>query len=202
MNTEMKLYSVSRRKKPGYVHGAVHKVHENKIEQKFASADINRKRCTDFTYLFLANGQKRYNCTIIDLHDRSVVASITDRWITSDLAKRTLEKAIKSQPGIDLKRLMLHSDQGSWYTSKEFTEFCSKLGITQSMSKAGYPYDNAPMERYFNTLKNDLIYQHSYHTEEELYNAVEEFAYVHYNHVRPHSYNNYKTPYEARYGVR
>lgn len=29
----------------------------------------------------------------------------------------------------------------------------------------------------------------------ELYTAVEEFAYVHYNHVRPHSYNNYKTPY-------
>ena len=95
---------------------------------------------------------------------------------------------------------MLHSDQGSQYTSKEFTDFCRELGITQSMSKAGYPYANAPMERYFNALKNDLIYQHYYHTEKELYVAVEEFAYVHYNHVRPHSYNNYKTPYEARYG--
>ena len=68
------------------------------------------------------------------------------------------------------------------------------------MSKAGYPYDNAPMERYFNTLKNDLIYQHYYRTEDEPYTAVEEFAYVQYNHVRPHSYNNYKTPYEARHG--
>ena len=98
-----------------------------------------------------------------------------------------------------LSNLLVHSDQGSHYTSKEFTEFCEKLGITQSMSKAGYPYDNAPMERYFNTLKNDLIYQHYYHTEDELYTAIEEFAYVQYNHVRPHSYNNYKTPYEARY---
>ena len=69
------------------------------------------------------------------------------------------------------------------------------------MSKAGYPYDNTPMERYFNTLKNDLINQHYYHTEEELYTAIEEFAYVQYNHLRPHSYNNYKTPFEARYGV-
>lgn len=34
---------------------------------------------TDFTYLFLTNGSKRYNCTIIDLHDRSVIASITDK---------------------------------------------------------------------------------------------------------------------------
>ncbi len=96
--------------------------------------------------------------------------------------------------------LMLHSDQGSQYTSREFTEYCESLGITQSMSKAGYPYDNAPMERYFNTLKNDLVYQHHYHTDNELYAAIEEFAYVHYNHVRPHSYNNYKTPFEARYG--
>ena len=40
------------------------------------------------------------------------------------------------------------------FISKEFTEFCESAGITQSMSKAGYPYDNAPMERYFNTLKN------------------------------------------------
>ena len=96
---------------------------------------------------------------------------------------------------------MLHSDQGSQYTSKEFTEYCEGLGITQSMSKAGYPYDNAPMERYFNTLKNDLIYQHYYHSEKEFYRAIEEFAYVQYNHIRPHSYNSYKTPYEARYGV-
>jgi orfB (fragment) len=42
---------------------------------------------------------------------------------------------------------MLHSDQGSQYTPKEFTEYCEGLGITQSMSKTGYPYDNAPMER-------------------------------------------------------
>ncbi len=45
-----------------------------------------QKWCTDFTYLFLENHEVRYNCTIIDLHDRSVVAGITDRHITSDLA--------------------------------------------------------------------------------------------------------------------
>jgi len=66
------------------------------------------------------------------------------------------------------------------------------------MSKAGYPYDNAPVERYFNTLKNELINLHNYHTEKELFTAIEEFAY---NHVRPHSYNNYRTPFEARYGA-
>lgn len=70
------------------------------------------------------------------------------------------------------------------------------------MSKAGYPYDNAPMERYYNTLKNELIYLHEYKTEKELNTAVEEFAYVWYNHVRPHSYNSYRTPFEARYDTK
>lgn len=201
MNTELLLFSISRKRKPNYERGIVHKVYKNKLEQDFRSSEISQKWCTDFTYLFLTDGSKRYNCTIIDLHDRSVIASITDKHITADLAKRTLQKAIDSQPEIDVSKLMLHSDQGSQYTSKEFTDFYENLDITQSMSKAGYPYDNAPMERYFNTLKNDLIYQHYYHTEEELYTAIEEFAYVQYNHVRPHSYNNYQTPYEARYGV-
>ena len=201
MNTELHLYSVSRKRKERYEHGTAHKVFDNKLNQDFTADNINQKWCTDFTYLFLTDGSKRYNCSIIDLHDRSVIASITDRNITANLAKRTLQNAIDSQPGIDLSKLLVHSDQGSQYTSKEYTEFCERLGISQSMSKAGYPYDNAPMERYFNTLKNDLIYQHYYHSEEELYAAVEEFAYVHYNHVRPHSYNNYKTPFEARYGA-
>ena len=63
------------------------------------------------------------------------------------------------------------------------------MGIPQSMTKASYPYDNAPMERYFNTLKNELIYLHDYLSEDDLYASVDEFAYIWYNHVRPHSYN-------------
>lgn len=52
---------------------------------------------------------------------------------------------------------VIHSDQGLQYTSKDFTEFCSSNILTQSMSKAGCPYDNAPMERYFNTFKNEFL---------------------------------------------
>ena len=54
------------------------------------------------------------------------------------------------------------------------------------------------MERYYNTLKNELIELHCYHTDEELTSSIEEFAYGWYNHGRPHSYNDYRTPYEAR----
>jgi len=83
---------------------------------------------------------------IIDLHDRSVVVSITDRHITGDLAVRTLQKALDSQHPAK-GGLLLHSDQRSQYTSKAFVDFCESVQVPQSMSKAGYPYDNAPMER-------------------------------------------------------
>ena len=154
MNAELGLRSIVRPQKTDYEQGKPHKVFENKLQQNFMSDKINQKWCTDFTYLFLKNHDVRYNCSIIDLHDRSVIASITDRHITSDLAIRTLQKALDSQPAIK-GELILHSDQGSQYTSKAFTDFCKSVNVTQSMSKAGYPYDNAPMERYFNTLKNE-----------------------------------------------
>ena len=170
---------------------------ENQLQQDFSAAQVNQKWCTDFTYLFLKKHDVRYNCSIIDLHDRSIIASITDCHITSDLAIRTLKKALDSQPVIKGK-LILHSDQGAQYTSKAFVEFCESVNVTQSMSKAGYPYDNAPMERYFNTLKNECTNLYEFTTEEALYQTVEEFAYVTYNHVRPHSYNGYRTPFQAR----
>ena len=151
MNKEMGLKSIVRRRKPGYTKGHPYKLFRNILEQDFTCDEINTKWCTDFTYLYLSDGSKRYNCTIIDLHDRSVVASITDRNITSELAIRTLRKAIESQSEIK-GVLILHSDHGSQYTSKDFTEYCKRMAVTQNMSKAGYPYDNAPMERYFNTL--------------------------------------------------
>ena len=184
MNRELGLHSIVRPKKPGAKPGKPHKIFENKLKQDFTAKEINKKWCTDFTCLFLKNGDVRYNCTITDLHDRSVAASITDRRITSDPAVRTLRKALESQPG-PKEGLILHSNQGSRYTSKAFVEFCESSGVTQSMSKAGYPYDNAPMERYFNTLKNECTNLHEFRTEEQMYQTVEEFAYAAYNHVRP-----------------
>ena len=112
MNKELGLVSIVRSKKPTYERGEAHKKFDNLINQNFTASGINQKWATDFTYLFLSGGDVRYNCTIIDLYDRSVVASITDRHITSDLAIRTLQKALDNQKFIS-KYIILHSDQGS-----------------------------------------------------------------------------------------
>lgn len=196
-NKELGLKSITRKRKPHYDYGKPHKIFENKLQQDFIAPKPNKKWCTDFTYVRAFDGDFRYNCTIIDLCGREVVASITDRHITSDLAIRTLRKALESR-NADPSQLILHSDQGSQFTSKAFTDYCEAEGVTQSMSKAGYPYDNAPMERYFNTLKNEYLNLFTFNSEEALYKAISTYAYVEYNHTRPNSANGGLTPFEAR----
>ena len=133
MNTELGLHSIVRPKKPGYKHGKPHKVFDNKLKQDFTADEINQKWCTDFTYLFLANRDVRYNCTIIDLYDRSVIASITDRSISSNLAIRTLQKALNSQPKIKGK-LILHSDYAEEKTMPKFLIDAYKMPISSIFS--------------------------------------------------------------------
>ena len=119
MNTEMRLRSIVRPGKPGIKPRKSHKIFENKLNQDFHTDKPNQKWCTDFTYLFLKNGEIRYNCTVIDLYDRSAVASVTERHITSGLTIRTLQKALESQR-ISKSGLIVHSDQGRQYSSKAF----------------------------------------------------------------------------------
>lgn len=119
---------------------------------------------------------------------------------TTQLAIDTVKMALcfaKKKP----KSLILHSDRGVQFTSKKFVEFCEQEKIIQSMSAAGCPYDNAPMERYFNTLKTELINTNQYFSTEHLQADISKFAHLWYNHNRLHSYNGYKTPFEKRFEI-
>lgn len=191
MNKELRLLSIYRRKRPGYKKGHAHKVFPNLLNQDFSVDSPNKVWCTDFTYIALTNGTILYNCTIIELYDRSVVASQNGKWITSDLAIETLQKALSAQKTVS-KNLILHSDQGAQFTSLQFIMFCKENGITQSMSRAGCPYDNAPMERYYNSLKEELIRRYNFRTDDELSYAIAEYAYRWYNLILCQENGHYK----------
>lgn len=60
------------------------------------------------------------------------------------------------------------------------------------------PYDNSPMESFYGTFKAEFINKHRFSSDEELNNATMDYVYVYYNHVRPHSSNEYMTPFEKR----
>ena len=196
MNKELNLAAIIMRKKPGYKTCKKHKIFDNLIKQDFNIEEKNKVWCTDFTYMRQPNGKFRYNCTIIDLHDRSAITSVNGDYINTELAIEALSEALdkEKQP----KGLILHSDQGVQFASWEFVSFCKEHGITQSMSKAGCPYDNAPMERFYNTFKSCFYYRYTFDSVEMLDEMTKEYVNW-YNYVRPHSYNNYLTPMEARF---
>ena len=188
MNQELGLKSVTRKRKPGgNAPGKAHRTFENLLKGNFHASERNQIWCTDFTYLRLTDGSFRYNCTIVDLYDRRVVAEKCGKKLDTMLAAQTLKLGLKKNGGV--KGVILHSDQGSPYTSKAFTQYCKRKQVVQSMSRAGTPGDNAVMERYFNTLKAELADQRDYREEEDLYRDIAEFSYDWYNEKRPHTYN-------------
>ena len=73
--------------------------------------------------------------------------------------------------------------------------------MQQSMSRAGCPYDNAPMERFYNTFKNEFYYLYSFTSDAELDQKTLEFIYGKYNHKRPHTHNGGRTPHAVRYAA-
>ena len=144
----------------------------------------------------MEDGRKQYNCSIIDLFDRAVVATPNSSHINAELAVQTLKAALERN--YHPKNLMLHSDQGSQYTSRAFTDYCKEEGIGQGMGKAGCPYDNSPMESFYGTSKAESISKHRFSTDEELNNATMDYVYAYYNHIRPHPSNGYMAPFEKR----
>ena len=111
------------------------------------------------------------------------------------MAIDTLKKALEQER---YPRVILHSDQEVQFTPWEFVNFCKDNKVTQSMSKAGCRYDNVPMERFYKTFKSSFYNVTSFSSIEMINELT--MKYINwYNYVRPHSYNNYLTPMEARY---
>ena len=194
---ELGIKAIVRPKKSAYIKGGIaNKIYPNLLNRNFQMNAPNKIWCTDFTYLIRPDGSKRHNCTIIDLCGREVVATLNSNHIDTKLAKETLEMALKHRK--PPKGIILHSDQGSQFTSLEFNEFCKKNNVQQSMSKAGCPYDNAVIERFYNTLKHEFYYLYKFDTNDILDQKLYEFIYGKYNYSRPHRANGGLTPYEAR----
>ncbi len=96
--------------------------------------------------------------------------------------------------------LIFHSDRGSQYTSNEFRALLEDHGLRQSLAAPGQCWDNAVAESFWATLKEELVYQHSWPTRARARHAIFEFVEVFYNRQRLHSSLGYLSPaeYEAR----
>ena len=145
---------------------------------------------TDITYLPIKNGYM-YLVAIIDLYSRYVVGWSLSNSMDAEWCKETVERAIK-QHG---KPEIINSDQGSQFTSDEFTGFLQQMQINISMDGKGRATDNIFIERLWRSLKYEKIYLNAYSTAMELRAGVNDY-FKYYNHVRRHSSLDYQKPVE------
>ena len=143
----------------------------------------------DITYIRLQHGFV-YLVAVMDWHSRYVLA--WDISTTMDIAfcTRALENALKiSNPEI------FNSDQGSQFTSNDFTGILEREGIRISMDGRGRAYDNIFVERLWRSVKYEEVYLHQYLTVPEARKSLNKY-FMFYNTERIHESLGYKTPYE------
>src|SRR4051812_10897314 len=119
-----------------------------------------------------------YLAAIKDMPPREIVGwSMADR-LRGELACDALVMAIqRRQPP---RGLIQHSDRGVQYASKPYREILARHGITQSMSRKGDCLDNAPMESFFGSLKNELVHRTTFPTREAARRAIFEYVEAFY----------------------
>ncbi|MEO7867034.1 MAG: IS3 family transposase [Candidatus Eisenbacteria bacterium] len=155
----------------------------NLLNREFTAAAPNQRWVGDTTEFVIGGSGKLYLAAILDLYSRFVVgwaiSAINDRH----LAIRALDAALKRR--CPAAGLLHHSDQGSPYASEGYQTVLEAQGITCSMSRRGNCYDNAVMESFFSSLKNELSDRFASHGEAkmELFDYIEVF----YNQRRRHS---------------
>ena len=131
---------------------------------------------------------------MIDALHRKVVGWSMSGRMTEKLVANALGQAVgrESPPG-DFS-LVFHDDQGSQYASRTFQCCLESHGIAQSMSRPGNPWDDAPAESLFKTLKRELVNGKGYKTREEAKQDVFKYIELYYNRQRMHSSIGYNAP--------
>jgi transposase InsO family protein len=167
-----------------------HATAPNILDRKFSATAPNQCWVTDITYIWTDEGWC-YLAAILDLFSRSVVGWALDTTLSTDLAMRALQSAVKRRHP---ERLMHHSDRGCQYTSEAYRSALRDAGIEVSMSRKGNCWDNAVAESFFSTLKNELIHRRRWSTRLELQAALFDYIEVFYNRKRLHSTLGFKTP--------
>jgi transposase InsO family protein len=166
-------------------------VAENILNRHFSPQAPNQVWGTDITYLWTREGWI-YLAVVIDLYSRRVVGWAMDKRMRKSLVIRALMMAVnlrKPSPG-----LIHHSDRGSQYASMAYQTLLMQYGMIASMSRKGNCWDNAPIERFFSSLKREWTGDQLYRTRQEAIADVREYVAVYYNSRRLHSTLGYKTP--------
>jgi transposase InsO family protein len=161
------------------------------------SVEVDRVYVSDITYVWTWEGWL-YLATVIDLASRRVVGWAMADHLRAELVCDALRMAVdRRHPDAGL---IFHSDRGTQYTAKAFTDLLGEHEMLQSLSRPRQCWDNAVAESFFSSLKLELVDRRSWATRAQARRAIFEYIEVFYNLRRLHSSLDYLTPaeYEAR----
>jgi putative transposase len=136
-----------------------HRSCPNLLNREFSQGEPGKVLLTDITYLHYANGETAYLSCVKDGCTKEILAHYLSTSLEMDIVYKTLIKLKRKVSNQFHVQAILHSDQGVHYTNPLFQKRVKKLGITQSMSRKGNCWDNAPMESFFGHFKDELDYK-------------------------------------------
>jgi putative transposase len=166
------------------------KVYPNLARDMILTA-INQLWRADITYIRLRD-EFVFLAVILDAYSRRVIGWALDRSMEDSLTLTALRMALSSraaEPG-----LVHHSDRGSQYASKDYTDLLKTNGIDISMSRKGNPWDNAACESFMKTLKYEEVLRNEYRDLAEARASIRQFLEKIYNQKRLHSALGYMPP--------
>lgn len=154
---------------------------------------INQVWIADITYIRLLY-EFVYLAAILDAFSRKVVGWALGRTLSSELTLAALKSALSCRK--PPAGCIHHSDRGVQYACDEYVKTLEEAGLRISMSLKGNPYDNAKMESFFKTLKQEEVYIYEYRTFQEAKERIAYFLEIVYNQKRLHSALGYLPPTE------
>lgn len=159
-------------------------VAENRLDQQFSPDAPNQVWVTDITCIPTGEGWL-YLAGVKDVCTCEIVGYAMGERMTQDLTGKALFRALqRKRPA---SGLIHHSDRGSQYCAHDYRALVAQFGLVASMSRRGNCYDNAPLESFWGSLKNELVHHHRFATRAQAQSAIQEYIEIFYNRQRRHS---------------
>lgn len=172
-------------KQPGVRYTKPAVVAPNRLQQQFTIDQPNRAWGTDITYIRTYEGWL-YLAVVMDFSSRRIIGWSMKPTLAKEIVLDALLMAVwRRQPQ---QNVIIHSDQGSQYSSDSWQRFCQTHGLLPSMSRRGNCYDNAAVESFFGSLKKEKIRRHIFKTREKARAELFEYIEVFYNRARRHQH--------------
>ena len=174
------------------------KVYPN-LKSEMELSGINQLWVADITYIRL-EAEFVYLAVVIDAFSRRVIGWALGRTLENDLPLEALRVALDQRQPVP--GLVHHSDRGSQYASKDYTDLLKVRGCQISMSHKASPWENGGCESWMKTLKYEEVFRQEYRDLAEARTCLERFIEKVYNQQRLHSALGYRPPVEFEQALR